>query len=114
MARLLIDCGANVNLRGGSLNFGSVLGAAVLSRDADIVQLLVDRGACVNSWSSYSPLHIAARTLAYSCVEILLKAGALPNARGEQYETPLYLSVHYLVTEALPRDFSIGVLIMLL
>jgi ankyrin repeat protein len=56
-----------------------------------MVDLLLGHGACVNSWSSYGPLHAAAQHHHWEFVWEFLQAGADVNAFDEGGRTPLYL-----------------------
>ena len=70
------------------------LGEAVLAGDREIVSLLLDRGADVNtlSWPEESPLYLAAERDDVAMARLLLQRKADPNARGNRKITPLHVS----------------------
>jgi hypothetical protein len=82
MVRLLVDAGANVNLRGGF--YGNLLHAAARKGVVDIVRRLLDAGADVNSKADFygNALQAAAYGGHKEVVELLLSRGADMNARG--------------------------------
>ncbi len=92
--RRLIDSGADVNY---TKSFGSTpLIDAAYNEHADVVSLLLQRGADVNSvdCDGWSALHCAAwHDLSGRCVELLLRAGADVDARNTNGATPLHCAV---------------------
>jgi ankyrin repeat protein len=87
--RLLLDHGLKVDPREG--DYGCPLGAAVTNENLRMIDLLLTHGACVNSWSSYGPLHAAAQHHHEDLVRKFLQAGAEVDAFDESGRTPLYL-----------------------
>ncbi|XP_078312136.1 uncharacterized protein LOC144618936 isoform X2 [Crassostrea virginica] len=94
IAKLLLDNGAKVNLRGGS-NETSPLFVACRFNHKEIVQLLLDKGAKVNSCrpiDGYSPLAIACRENLEDIVNDLLNKNADANLCGKDKTSPLYFA----------------------
>jgi ankyrin repeat protein len=87
--RCILERGIDVNAQEG--DYGCPLGAAVTTGNRRMVYLLLGHGACVNSWSSYGPLHAAAQHHHWEFVWEFLQAGADVNAFDEGGRTPLYL-----------------------
>lgn len=101
IAKLLIEAGADVNLRGRS--YTMAIGRAVSSGNAEIVRMLIEHGADVNLAEPpvmITPLHWACRAdvrvkRRYTedtraiVVSMLLAAGANVNARDKHGNTPL-------------------------
>jgi ankyrin repeat protein len=98
--RLLLDCGANPNLRDYEGN--AALHYAVYGKDIESVKLLLKYGADVNSQvpktqiseafeeTGYSALHYAVRNKNIELVQILLSYKANPNLQGSIYGTALH------------------------
>lgn len=98
---LLLDAGASPRRPAGET--GSPLHHAVEVGDTAICALLIERGACVNDWSSlrsYAPLHFAIERRMVECIKLLLENGADPNDKVGDYFyqkyrpiSPLFLAV---------------------
>jgi ankyrin repeat protein len=98
---LLLDAGASPQRPAGEA--GSPLHHAVEIGDTAICALLIERGACVNDWSSlhsYAPLHFAIERRNVECITLLLDKGADPNDKvGDDFHikylpiSPLFLAV---------------------
>ena len=86
--RRLLAANADINARD---NTGfTVLHAAVLLEDEDIVKLLIAKGANVNvkSDDGDTPLHVAARSEDIDMISLLIAKGADVNARNKKGVTP--------------------------
>lgn len=92
IAKLLIDSGADITIRGGSGD-DSPLNFAVRSDRVDLVQLLVDAGADVNKADKggHTPLMSASGDI----VRLLLDAGADVHAKDNSGETALFYAVRH-------------------
>lgn len=111
VARLLLECGANVNAR--SLRFRTPLQAAIMStrtgNDATAtIRMLLDKGALVNAFDSegWGPLHEAAYYGKSDIAQILLDHGAntegRPSESDRAYATnPNLLPGHHVKTPLL-------------
>jgi hypothetical protein len=83
IARLLLDHGADVNIRDGTdwtpLHFASIKG------DIEVAQLLLERGAILNaqSISGYFPLQLASVDVHFEAVRLLLDHGADMSIKAE-------------------------------
>ncbi|KAJ6554971.1 ankyrin repeat-containing domain protein [Mycena vulgaris] len=89
LVALLLDRGANVNLRGG--HFGSALQAAAQEGDFEVVRLLVSRDAELTSWdvADGDALQRASRRCHFDVVQYLIGVGANVNARCGYYGSTL-------------------------
>jgi uncharacterized protein len=90
-ARTLLDAGAEVGQVSETPMRNQALHAALaLSKDADVVRLLIARGADVNGvqTAGYRPLHQAAVAGREDLVRLLLDAGADKTARCDRGKTP--------------------------
>ncbi len=89
IVQLLLDDGAKVDLR--SWGFSTALFSATGAEHAQIMKLLIARGADVNAQDEqqYRPLHLAARK-SRECVEILISAGAEVNCLESHGYSPLH------------------------
>ena len=91
---VLLDAGVPVDIGAGTQR-GSPLYRACWSRSANaaqVVQLLLQRGAAANTprpQPAGSALHRAVSSDEVAVVEVLLRAGAMVDARDEQGRTPL-------------------------
>jgi ankyrin repeat protein len=91
--RELLHADANLVARSSSDGF-TPLGLASFFGHREIVRLLIDRGAEVNVPSNnalkVTPLHSAAARRDAVIIDMLLSAGANPNARQQAGATPLH------------------------
>ncbi len=88
--RLLLKAGADVHAVARNYMKVQPLHAAVASRNADIVALMLEAGADPNARQQvgYTPLMEAAGSGNRSMVTMLLDAGADPSAKAEDGQTP--------------------------
>ena len=91
IVKLLIDRGADVNLKGEA--WYGPLHAAAMGGHAEVVKLLLDNGADVNIFHQDKPLHCAAKNGHIEVAEMLLARGADINAKGMSEQTPLGTAV---------------------
>ena len=111
--RILLDLGANVNVTGGDNPGQTPLHRAMEDRKNSygdrfgVVQLLVERGADVNTKDNMHeiPLHGASRLLSLEVVWILLKHGADLDVQNKAGKTPFQL-VRERVREEQPSAYS--------
>jgi len=92
---LLLDRGADIQLRAKTQFENTPLQVALLTAQAEVVQLLISRGADVNLTQAegITALHEAAQTNSKQLIAILLDAGANVNAAGAKGETPLDIAL---------------------
>jgi ankyrin repeat protein/virulence-associated protein VapD len=96
VVELLIANGADVNSK--DKEGRTALHLAAESADADIVELLLDKGAGIDEKDDeygFTALHSAARFGNKDIAELLINKGANINARDKQGHTPLYIAVHH-------------------
>lgn len=87
--------GAKANAQGGL--YGHALQAASRGGHSEIVQLLLDNGANVNTRNGadrMTPLHIAIEKSRCNVLELLLQSNAPPNTMDLFNRTPLHLAVY--------------------
>ncbi|UCD49555.1 MAG: ankyrin repeat domain-containing protein [Phycisphaerales bacterium] len=87
IVQLLIDRGADVNMKGEA--WYGPLHAASAGGYVEIVELLLDHGADVSIFHHDKPLHYAAKNGHITIAEMLLARGADVNAKGIDEFTPL-------------------------
>ncbi|AFD07291.1 ankyrin repeat domain-containing protein [Solitalea canadensis] len=89
-AKLLIYCGASVNLPSNNEFKVSPIHSAVANQSESITQLLIDHKANVNATQvrGITALHTAAHNGNKRLIELLLNAGANKNAKMEDGRTP--------------------------
>ena len=89
--KVLLESGADVNLRGPSRFANTALDAAVAGDHADVVRVLLAAHGDPNirSEGSYTPLHKAAAHGNAAIVRMLLDAGADPKATRDGGHTPI-------------------------
>ncbi len=87
--RLLLDRGAAVGAAARNMMQVQPLHAAVASRNAETVALLLERGADVDARQQlgYTPLMAAAGSGRQDLVDLLLQHGADPSLRNEEGKT---------------------------
>lgn len=95
IVRLLLDHGADVNVRNGLHNTPIGL-ACETDGHLDIVRILIDAGADVNAKNSavngYTPLHAACRHGHSDVARLLVDVAADVNARNLNGNTPLHVA----------------------
>jgi ankyrin repeat protein len=102
-AEFLLDYGVDVNGTGVSSSGRTALHEAAEGGDAEIVSLLIKRGALLNIKDDKgdTPLHCVAagcesyKTGCASVISILLKAGADINIKNKRGRTPLHTATAY-------------------
>lgn len=89
---LVITLSLDINAGGGY--YSTSLHAAVISGNLDIVLVLLNHGANVNTLDDegWSPLHRASRGGRLDVLELLLEQRADVNILGNDEQTPLYLA----------------------
>jgi uncharacterized protein len=94
IAKLLIDAGADVNLRAKNAQHVGPIHAAVARNDVQTLELLLLRGADPNlpQEKLFRPLHEAASNGSIASVALLLMYGADPNAVSEDGQRPADLA----------------------
>jgi ankyrin repeat protein len=104
VVRTLLDLGVPVDF--ALTNGVTMLGYAVFGNDLDLARLFIERGANVNSVDKLgmTPLLWAANIEFgdTAMIELLLKAGARPDARNRDGLTPLELARKYNHTYLIP------------
>ncbi|QDW08246.1 ankyrin repeat domain-containing protein [Wolbachia pipientis] len=75
----------------------TLLMVAALNGHANIVEVLLEKGAHVNEkdWRDMTPLHLAALNGHANILEVLLEKGAHVNEKGWRDTTPLHLAAFY-------------------
>ena len=106
----LIKAGANVNLKCKHRRWNYDINAlveAIFHKNVDIVQMLVEAGADVNSHQGLtSPLTLASEVGLCKAVELLLHAGADVNDQWRcMYGTPLMHAVRFSFSEHPPINY---------
>ena len=91
MVKLLIENGADVNLKGEA--WYGPLHAAAANGHIEVVKILLENGADVNIFHQNKPLHNAAMNGHIEVAEILLDNGADINAKGTDEAAPLHTAV---------------------
>lgn len=91
IARLLIDAGANINVKDD--NGWTPLHYATSSNRRAIVELLITKRALINaqSTSGDTPLHFAVRLPDKTIALFLIQSGADSNIKNSQGQTPLHI-----------------------
>ncbi|HEY3057327.1 MAG TPA: ankyrin repeat domain-containing protein, partial [Thermoanaerobaculia bacterium] len=90
-ARLLLDRGADVNVRAATRFRNTPLQVAMLTGQFEMAKLLLDRGADVldRQAAGFTPLHEAALLGRTDLIELLLERGAEINSRTDDGRSPL-------------------------
>ena len=105
--RVLLDNGADVNLRSGCREYETALHVAARDGNHDMLQLLLEHGADCNAMDSryHTPLHFASSG---ECVRALVAAGAKVDvAATDDAKTPLHDAVGWdMWDEDRPQDVS--------
>lgn len=96
--RLLLSQGGDPNTPNeqGWLPLHAAIGELGIGGTIDFVTLLIRSGADVNAWDAQrevNPILLASNPFDPEAVRVLIEAGADPNVRGSEGETPLRLSV---------------------
>jgi ankyrin repeat protein len=88
--KLLLDHGADPNIRQWGLNV-SALHAAAVDGEVEVARLLLDHGADPSAVDArgVTPLHLAIQLRQAAMVRLLLERGADPNKASSQGVTPL-------------------------
>jgi len=97
VAKLLIDHGANINLRDKGC-YGTVLQMAVnMGSNEEMIQLLLEKGAKVDQKYTYgnTELHLATLKGYTNTVRLLLEHGANPNVANDYNHTALYYATKH-------------------
>jgi ankyrin repeat protein len=106
-ARLLLECGADVNaLSGGAIARVPPLGTAAFVRSAELARLLLDAGANVNGQGEggFTALHAAAQNGDEDLVQLLLERGADPSLPNRQGKCPGDLAANDRLRRLLTRS----------
>jgi ankyrin repeat protein len=106
IVKILIDHGADVNLKGEA--WCGPLHAAALGGHVEVVKLLLHHGADVNIFSHNKPLHYAAMNGHIEVAQILIAHGADINAKGTDEYTPLGTAVSNLQVDMVEYLLSKG------
>ena len=88
---ILLDKGADVNMRGGILGYAPLHNVV----DVGLAEILIEKGARVNAISrdnGDTPLHVAARKSKTELAKLLLESGANVNAKNNDKATPLHMT----------------------
>ena len=95
LAKALLNHGADINSRSTNSMKNTPLHAAVAGRKANVVQVLLDRGAEVNALQEggWTALHGAAQSGDRVMVEMLLAHGANASARAGNNQSALDLAL---------------------
>lgn len=93
--RLLLNKGAQVNVKSTNQMENMPLHAASSGRHVEVAKLLIDHGAPVNArqHGGWAPLHAAAQNGDLELAKILIAAGADINVRAENNQMPLDLAL---------------------
>ena len=85
--RLLVDAGANVNIKLSENNLSTPLMLACLNCDTEIIKILVDASASINATDKfgYTALMIAIELNKIDVIELLLENGAKVDADIKQF-----------------------------
>lgn len=103
--------GADVNTKDGKFGV-TPLAWAVLGRQIEAVELLIQKGADINAKNNdtFTPLHTAAFLGEYAIAQLLVNNGADVNAKNEDGDAPMNsLEVDWETTEAIAEWIQIEV-----
>ena len=104
----LLEAGADLNIRvdSGNGDSMSVLETAAGNSSADVVRLLIERGADVSVAGplGFTPLHHAASAKSADVANVLIEAGAGVDVRNADNATPLHIAAEF-VKLAMVRTF---------
>uniref|UniRef100_T1JED5 Histone-lysine N-methyltransferase n=1 Tax=Strigamia maritima TaxID=126957 RepID=T1JED5_STRMM len=89
IARFLLDCGADPNVRDNEQNIA--LHWAAFSGSSEICELFLNRECDISSVNEHgdTPLHIAARQDNYDCIMLFLTRNADISAQNKEGKTPI-------------------------
>lgn len=93
--KLLLNTGADVAARSTNPMENTALHAAAAGQHADVVAILLERGAKPNSQQNggWAPLHAAAQSGDVETAKVLLANGADVSVRAENHQRPMDLAM---------------------
>lgn len=93
--KFLLNKGADVAARSTNPMRNTALHAAAAGRHAEVVSILLERGALPNAQQSggWTAMHACAQSGDLETAKILLAGGADPSARAENHQRPMDLAL---------------------